>query len=572
MMGCSSSTNATSNVQPRHLSSSHEESLPMTKTILQTARFLESCLIIWLYNETSNKFDNEIKHLRKLVYGLKTFTDIDACITFINNVQDEKVFLIISDTYQTFECFHHLPQLEKLYIFDSFQELNEMKHQTLKYDIIQNINSLYKQLQEDIQVCEMDFMSISVVSVSSQDISFSSKLTKQQASFLFGQMIKEIISRLKFESSSKDVLIDFCRMHYTNNDEQLRLIDEFAKNYRPHKVFWWLTNQCFISKILNRVQRTREIDIIYKFGFLIKQANIQLNRLHEENASLMKMISVVYRGKIMSHVEFNTTIKNYCGGFLSFNSFLIATSNKEVAIDFVNCRLAMHLDMTGIIFEIDIDQTLFNEKNPFALLKDADMNKDEVCFYMNTIFRIESIEQTTNGVMIIWLVKLKLINDTDQELLHILAATRNPEIHSNQGYFLGKLLIDMEEYKRAEQVLFGLLQDPNFCSQPRRLVRLHNGLAAIYTYNNEYVKALHHYHQALQMSLTYLQSDHQNLAPMYKAIADNHFNQRDYIHALENYEKAMKLLENDIAQINFEIITDLKTSISMTKQLIESNK
>ncbi|CAF2567073.1 unnamed protein product [Rotaria sp. Silwood2] len=571
-MGCSLSKNVNPNVLLKNLSADHEEPLSMTTTIPQTTRFLESCLIIWLYDETSNKFENEIKHLRKLVYGFKTFNNIDVCITFINNVQDEKIFLILSGRYRTFECFHHLPHLEKLYIFNSFQELNDAKHETLKYNIIQNINSLYKQLEEDIQLCEMDFMSITVVSVLSQDISFSSKLTKQQASFLFGQMIKEITSRLKFESSSKDVLIDFCRVHYANNDEQLRIIDEFAKNYRPNKALWWLTNRCFISKILNRVQRTREIDIIYKFGFLIKQANIQLSRLYEENASLMKTISVVYRGKTMPHAEFNTTVKNNCAGFLSFTNFLIATSNKKVAIDFVDRRLAMHPDMAGIIFEIDINQTLFNEKNPFALLKDADMNKDEICFYMSTVFRIESVEQTTHGVMVIWLVKLKLINDNDQQLLSILAPTRNPDIHTNQGYFLGKLLIDMEQYRRAEQVLFGLLEDPNFRSQPRRLVRLHNGLGDIYTCKNEYIKALDHYQQALQMSFTYLPSDHPDLAPKYKAIGDTHLNQKDYIHALENYEKAIELLKKDTSQVNFEIIADLHICVNKTKRLIKSNE
>ncbi|CAF3524473.1 unnamed protein product [Rotaria sp. Silwood1] len=557
MMGCSSSKNVTPYIRSEHLSSDCEKPLSMTKTIPQTTRFLESCLIIWLYDETTNKFENEIKHLRKLVYGLKTCNNIDACITFIDNVQDEKVFLIISGTYRKLECFHHLSQLEKLYIFNSFQKENDVKHQTLKYDIIQNIDNLYKQLQEDIQLCEIDFIPITVVSSLSQDISFSSKLTKQQASFLFGQMIKEIASRFKFESSSRDVLIDFCRMNYMNNDGELCIIDEFAKNYRPNKVLWWLTNRCFISKILNRVQRTREIDIIYKFGFLIKQANIQLNRLYEENASLMKTISVVYRGKTMPHIEFNHTIKNNCGGFLSFTNFLITTCNKKVAIDFVDRRLVMHPDMIGIVFEINIDQTLLNEKNPFALLKDVDMNKDEICFYMSTVFRIESVEQTTYGVMVIWLVKLKQINDNDQQLLHILASTRNPDLHTNQGYFLGKLLIDMEEYRRAEQVLFGLLEDPNFRSQPRRLVRLHNGLADIYTCKNEYIKALNHYRQALQMSLTYLPSDHPDLAPIYKAIDDNHLNQKNSIPALENYEKEIELLEKDTPQVNFEIITDL---------------
>ncbi|CAF2750253.1 unnamed protein product [Rotaria sp. Silwood2] len=571
-MGCSSTKAVISGIPPKHLSSKHEQSLAMTTTSLQKMRFLESCFVIWFRDEISNKFENEIKHLQKLVYGLKIFNNIDACVTFINNIQDEKVFLIISGTYRTLECFQNLSQLEKLFIFDPFQQQNDVNYRTLKYDIIRNIDNLHKKLEEDVQLCEVDLIPISVVSPSSQDILFSSVLTKQQASFIFGQMINEIASRLKFESSSKDVLVDFCRLHYVNIDKQLRLIDEFSKDYRPNKILWWLVQPCFVSKILNRVQRTREIDILYKFGFILKQANLQLNRLYKENVSLIETISIVYRGKTMTCVDFNTTIKNKCGSFLSFTNFLIATRNKKVAIDFVDRRLAIHPDMTGIVFEIHIDHTLLNEKNPFALLKDADMNKDEICFYSSTVFRIESVEETMNGATILWFVKLKQIDNNDQELLHILAPIRNPEVHNNQAYFLGKLLIDMEEYRRAEQVLLALFQDPNFCSQPRRLVRLHNGLADIYTCKNEYTKALDHYHQALQMSLTYLPPDHPNLAPIYKAIGNTHLNQNDCIHALENYEKAMGLLEKDTLEFTVDLVTDLQTGIDKAKKLLESNQ
>ncbi|CAF4206675.1 unnamed protein product [Rotaria sp. Silwood2] len=571
-MGCPSSKTITPDVTPKHFSLDNEAPLSVTKTIPQSTRFLENYLIIWLYDESSNKYDNEIKQLRKLVYGLKTFNNIDACITFIDGIQDEKVFLIVSGMNQTLEHFHCLPQLEKLYIFDSSYKLNDDKYENLKYDIIQNIDNLYKQVQEDVKLCEMDFILLTVVSIPLEDISCSSKLTKSQASFLFAQMLKEIIARFRFESCSKDVFIDFCRLHYINNNEQLRIIDEFAKNYRPHKALWWLTNQCFISKILNRAQRTHEIDIIYKLGFFIKQANIQLNRLHQENASLMETISIVYRGKTMSATEFDNTIKNNSGGFLTFTNFLIATTDKKAVIYFLDRRLAMHPDMIGIVFEINIDQTVFNEKSPFALLKDADMNKNEICFYMRTVFRIESIEQTMNGITMIWFVKLKLIDDNDQQLLRIVASTRHDDVHANPGYYLGKLLMDMGEYKRAEQFLLELLQDSSVRSQPRRLVRVHNGLAAIYTYNNKYVKALYHYQQALETSLTYLQSNHPDLVPIYKTIGDSHLNQKDYIHALENYEKALELLEQGTPQVHADMITDLHICVNKTKQLNENNK
>ncbi|CAM2708222.1 unnamed protein product [Rotaria socialis] len=522
-MGCTVSKTRLPELLPKRISLHHDAIPSSKKPVSRSTHFLENFLTIWLYDEASNKYENEMEHLGKLLYGLKTFNNIETCNHFIYNVRDKKIFLILSGIHRACEHFHDFPQLEKIFIFDCSHEINDTKHRIFKYDTMQNVDSLYRQLQEDIRICEMDFTLITVVLASSQEISFSSKLTRQQAFFLFAQMMKEITARLKFESCSKDVLIDFCRVVYMNHDEQLRAIDEFAKNYRTNKVLYCLTNQSFISRILNRVVRTHEIDILYKFGFFVKQATIQLNRLHEENKVLIETISMVYRGQ---------------------------TIEKTFAVDFIDRQLAMHRDMMGILFEIDIAKTTFDEKRPFALLKDADVDKDDVCFSMSTIFRIQSVAQITNGETMMWSVELKLVNNDDPQLRYIIASTRHDEVHANPAFHL----------------------DTAILSQPRRLVRICNGLAAIYTYNHDYVKALNHYQEVLRLSLTYLQSDHLDLIPIYKVIGGNHYNQKEYSNALENYEKAIKLLEQNTSPMNVDTSSDLHNSISMTKQLLKTHQ
>jgi tetratricopeptide (TPR) repeat protein len=172
----------------------------------------------------------------------------------------------------------------------------------------------------------------------------------------------------------------------------------------------------------------------------------------------------------------------------------------------------------------------------------------------------------------IWFVKLKPINDDDQQLLPLVASARSDEIHINPVAYLGKVLIDMGEYRRAEQVLLGLLKDTSVLSQPRRLVRVHNGLGAVYIYMNEYAKALDHYQKTLQTSLIYLQSNHPDLVPIYKAIGDTYLNQKDYIHAIENYEKSIQLLKHGTQLVNSEILTDLQTRVNKARRLIDSNE
>jgi tetratricopeptide (TPR) repeat protein len=169
-------------------------------------------------------------------------------------------------------------------------------------------------------------------------------------------------------------------------------------------------------------------------------------------------------------------------------------------------------------------------------------------------------------------VKLKLIDNDDQQLRRLVASARSDEIHANPASYVGKILMDMGEYRRAERVLLELLQDTIVLNQPPRLGRIHNGLGAVYTCKNEHAKALEHYQQSLQTSLIYLKPDHPNLATIYKAIGDTHLNQSDYIHAVENYEKAIELLEYDTQQIHSDLLADLHTCVNTARQLIESNK
>jgi tetratricopeptide (TPR) repeat protein len=416
-----------------------------------------------------------------------------------------------------------------------------------------------------MELCELDLIKFSVISNSLLS-------SKDKTSFIFTQIINEIIARLKFESGSKNVWIEFCRRHYANHLEQLRIIDEFAKYYRPNTALDWLRRSCFISKILNRMKRTYEIDILYKLGFFIKHLNMQLLRLHEENAMLRRNTFVVYRGKTMFKNEFDLLLKNNANGLISFSNFLITTMKKNDTIDFIRRRLVIHPDLVGIIFEIYIDYTIFNEESPFALMKANSMTTNEICFTAGTVFRIQSIEQTIDDSLIIWLVKLNLIRKDDPQLIDLLTPFHTSEIHENPLSCLGKLLIDMGNYRRAEQFFLEMLNDPSVQNQPRRLVRVQNGLATNYMYKGEYDPALEHYKKALEISLIYLPPDHIDLTLMYKCIGDCYFNQNNYRQALQNYERGIYLIENNLQSSKSEILNELYSLVSKTKQMIENNK
>ncbi|CAF1247645.1 unnamed protein product [Adineta steineri] len=541
--------------------------LPVKSSSSKPTRFVENCIVIWLFDDPSRKFENEKEQLRRLVYGFQVFTNANLCVDYIRDIQDEKIFLITSVTYQSTINLYHLPQLEKIYIFDTLS--HDDNKRDLQHNVFRDMNNLCKQLEEDIELCEFDLICFSTFS---DDTKSPITLTKEQTGFVFIQVFNEIMARIKYDSDAKNFFIDFCRICYENNDEQLLVIDEFEKYYRPHKALDWLKRSCFISKILNRIRRTHEIDIVYKLGFFLKHLNMQLMNLHEENALLMKNISVVYRSKTMLNDEFELLLKNNCHGLLSFANFLGTSINKENMIDFIRRRLAVHPDRIGILFEIHLNSMVYDEKNPFALLNDDDSKNSEIYFDTGCVFQIESIEQFNEDLLMIWCVKLQLIRNDDPQVVRILEPFRTEEQYENPLSCLGKLLMSMGEYKRVEQFFLEALNDSAVLNQPRRLVLTRIGLGANYTHKGDYITALIHYEQALIVSLTYLPSDHYNLAPIHKSIGDCYLNQNNYENALTNYERAIHLIESNTQSPKPSTITELQNLVNKTKELIENNK
>jgi tetratricopeptide (TPR) repeat protein len=228
----------------------------------------------------------------------------------------------------------------------------------------------------------------------------------------------------------------------------------------------------------------------------------------------------------------------------------------------------MHPDRIAIIFEIYIDHMIFNEENPFALIKGNNTINDEICFSIGTVFRVESIEQIIDNSLIIWVIKLKLVQDDNPQLVNLLTTFRTIDIHENPLGCLGKLLMDMGEYRRAEQFFLEMLNDTAVQNQPNRLVRVQIGLGANYIHKGDYAVALEYYEKSLELSLTYLPPDHPDLTFIYKSIGDCYLNQNNYMLALQNYERAIHIMENNTQLPISQNIDELRNLIKKTEQLI----
>lgn len=540
-----------------------------------SSRLVEDCLVLWLLPDSSVRVETEVAKLRRIVSTVILFSDRDECRVYIQKIRVEKIFLLVPAMETFLDALRELPQLEKIYVLDaSFQQVEKKIDSVLVSERFFDIDSLCKQLETDVELCGLDILLITTSAPPHDDAS-SVSARQQEASFRFAQLMREILYRLKFENSAKNEFVNFCRIHYAGNTEQLRIIDDFETNYRPQKALYWLTRQCFIWRVLQRMQRTLEIDILYKLGFLVKHAHMQLMIFQENHQTGTDALSTVYRGKTMFKEKFEALVKNNTGGLLSFGNFFSAHADREIGLEFIRRRLAFLPDAVGVLFEIHVDPTIHNARSPCASLDkvraDEKIEQNGIFFGMHAVFRIDLVDQFIDEVMNLdWIVRLTLLSDDDQQLLRLVAPLRSSEVHANPLSYMGKLFMEMGEYSRAEQFFLGMLQDASVRSQPRRLVRVHNGLGTNYLNKGDYIQALEQFQHAVQVSLTYLPPRHADLAPLYDAIGKSYFQQGDYQKAVENYGRAADLVGQNTQPGNDQLFSDLNTRINSAKKLMNS--
>lgn len=520
-------------------------------------RLIESFLVIWLDEQGSDQYRSEQTYLSKRIYQFQTFEQREACLNYVQTIYDERIYLILSNTTASDDDYRRMAHLEKIYRYElcaTSEKHNER--------IFRDIDSLWNQMQEDMNICRMDFLPMTITHPFNREIHLSSTYTLDEARFLFGQAVREVIYRLKFETGSKDVFLDFCRTHYKHHDRQLEQIEDFTNNYRPNKALSWLIEPSFISRILQRAQRTSEIDILYKLGFYVKQVNLQLARLFEENRCTLPDSITVYRGKTMTKAEFDHLMEHADRLLVSFNVFMIGSTRKETAMNFLRHRLELHPQRIAILFQIDIDVRSNDGKFPFAVFKET----HQICFDLNTVFHLISIEELTDTSPSIYLMKLKIAHDDDPDLTSFQMLLRVDELHANPLPFLAKLLMDAGEYRRAEQCFFALLQDPSVLSQPRRLARVHKGLAGTYMHRGDYGKALEHYQKTLETSLIYLPPDHADLISIYQSIGDSYWNDGSFLSAVQAYERVIVLADKSQTSNQSEALAEIRRRVNKIRE------
>ncbi|CAF1144573.1 unnamed protein product [Adineta steineri] len=504
---------------------------------------MQNVLLIWLdnnINENNTDCSNTIKQLKRVVNNINTFTDGDQCVEFIQTINNNKVCMIVSGSLgkHIVPHVHDMSQVDTIFIFCNNQEWHKQwaKEWPKIKGVFTDITSICEALKQTAHQCEQNAIPISFVAS-------NKKLDQLDPTFMYSQILKEILLTIKFEDKHFTEFISFCREVYKDDENELKNVNQLQTTYKNNIPVWWYTWNAFLYPMLNQALRLIDVDIIIRMGFFINDLHRDIQRLHSEqfDGHLSGTTFTVYRGQGLSKEDFTEMTKTK-GGLLSFNNFLSTSKNRNVSLDFAQ-QAAINPDLVGILFVMSINPT--HSTTPFACVSDVSYfhTEDEVLFSMHTIFRIGVIKPI-DGDNHLYKVNLTLTNDNDQDLRTLTDRIRQETFPNSKGWYrLGELLIKMGQFSKAQEVYEALLHQT---SDESGKASIYNQLGSIKDNQGEYSEALTYYEKSLAIYQETLPYNHLSLGNSYNNIGVVYYNVGDYPKALSSHEKALAIQQQSL--------------------------
>jgi hypothetical protein len=207
-----------------------------TTTPLPKVRIIENFIVIWLdpqVNEFQNDYEKSITHLRSIVNSIETFNDKDKCIKYLYTIKDERIFLIVSGGFgkQIIDEIQNLRTVAAVYVFcyDKEKHSQWSKNYSKIKEVFTDIKPLCELLKKDVRQSNSDLVSFNIIT--SPTTITENSLNELHQTFMYSQLLKEIVLEIKYAVNVKDEFVQFCRIQYEKNQKELQTISEFEKFY-----------------------------------------------------------------------------------------------------------------------------------------------------------------------------------------------------------------------------------------------------------------------------------------------------------------------------------------------------
>ena len=554
---------------------------------LNRRRIIQEFLLIWLdINLDSSKGHNAISRsitdLSDAVSSIYTFMDIDECIDFLTDVKYEKVFMIVHNDVEgnIMSLLQQIPQLSAIFILSddkSKYEQTMTKNLRKVNGIFTEITHLSESIKRLLRRYDEDNIPFSCITVETAE---SPNLDQLPPSFMYTQLIKEVILNLEYNEQSIKDFVTYFNQHHAYYDIDLKSVTAFAENYDSYTSIWWYTSPSFVYSILNKVLRNLETSTIAKMAFFIRDLHRQLEHLHKQqfNTGSTSHIFTVYRGQGLASEDFEKLRKTK-GSLLSFDNFLSTSFDRDISSVFA-VSVSDVTALIPILFHITVDTS--TSTTPFACIDNFSYypHEKEILFSMHTVFRIGEIAQDIEHQSL-YKIELTLTDENDPQLTGLTQRMRE-ELRGAGWHRMGQLMLRVGDFNGAEQLYMELLKNTdNERTRSLYFRRLatakqnqgeyieavkyfeesieidertqdkndldlsasYNDIALVYNDMGKHSKALEYHDKSIEIRKIALPQNHPDLATSYNNIALVYSNMGEYSKALEYHEKSHKILE-----------------------------
>ncbi|CAF4814250.1 unnamed protein product [Rotaria sp. Silwood1] len=512
----------------------------------------ESITLIWFdSNIGSNEDTEKTKQTLRLINDYVIFsTDLEQCITFIESINKEKIFLITSGSKASdiLPRVSSLRQIDSIFIFS----LRKNRYEYLLNDfkkiigIYIDLDDLCKSLKEQIDLVNRQIQTFSFFD---QHQKSTKDLSKESAEFLWFQLFNYVIDRLPRNQQAKQQMIQICKDYYHGNTKEIELIHQFEQNYLSKDALLWYSKQSFIYKLVNKALRTKDIDLLYMFRFFIEDLSKNLQHEHEKILLSNENTLNVYRGVKFDKEEFNKLKENQ-EKLISTNGYLLTSRRRSLALSFA-LKSTERINVVSVLFHIQCDIKQTDKNITFADIRQFSTypEEEEVLFDLNACFQIESMQENES----VHIIKMNLSNEGQKITKDYIELTQKETEEISVSIIFGRLLCDLGEYDKSQkyfQYLFNSSQN-----EDRSWIEFNIGRAL--DYKGEWDEAREYYDHAYDRMMKSKPARVKDSARVLNNIGVILDNQGKYDEALDYYQRALKIREEFYPSDHVDIAASL---------------
>ncbi|UJR11417.1 hypothetical protein I4U23_015597 [Adineta vaga] len=504
---------------------------------------LESHQLVWCDNHVHDGLNGDltISKLREIVDYTKFFDNQDSCKHYLQESQYVVCFLVCSDNIgkQLIPEIHHLQNIRSIFVYS--QNSEHLQSWPSSYTKVKKVYTNHKSL---LQAVDSDVKRYLEKEKDGVFGNFDKQdRTTESGSASWWVIFMDALCHLPYPREvCHQRLTTELRNYYDGKVGELRVIDEFEREYTPDKAVWWYTRDTFFFRLINKANRQYNVRVMFAFGYYIKDLFLQLKKEHEtfKTTNVDNVQVQVFRGQIMSEDEVETLKSAY---MVRLTSFLSTSLDRRLSLSFLPPISSVMEGYVRVLLEINLNAR-YNSK-PFGDISHLSefSNEKEILLMMGTFLRLRSSSYSEDEKII----KVMLTLEDDYILPF---ENRKISLKECVSIIAGKVCKDAPE--EEINTIFDELNEL-FTSEGEQLeaerYRALGGYQEGYGREN-YKAALTYYKQALTIWQRYPENNGFEIANLHLKIGRLHyFHFEDDKSAQEQYDAAILICKTTLNQL-----------------------